>query len=168
MKILETKKSEQSLELAVKTVIHNWNQQTKALTDFFNKPDLNYDTVVAPERNKAIYLLGHIIATNDGLLPLLGFGERLFPELDAYFTPNTRWSYDNFPLPDEWRQKWEQINKTLTTHFDSLEPDQWLVKHTKVSDEDFANDTTRNKLNILIGRTLHMRYHLGQLNLIRY
>ncbi len=43
---------------------------------------------VAPGRNRLIYLWGHLAAANDGLLPLLGVGERLHPEFDAMFTSN--------------------------------------------------------------------------------
>ncbi len=43
---------------------------------------------VAPGRNRLIYLWGHLAAANDGLLPLLGIGERLHPEFDAMFTSN--------------------------------------------------------------------------------
>jgi len=32
---------------------------------------------VAPGKNRLIYLWGHLTAVNDGLLPLLGIGERL-------------------------------------------------------------------------------------------
>jgi len=42
----------------------------------------------------------------------------------------------------------------------------WLGRHTAVSAEDFANEPLRNKLNVLMGRTIHESYHLGQLNLV--
>ena len=40
---------------------------------------------IAPGRNRRIYLWGHLTAVNDALIPLLGFGERLHPELDSVF-----------------------------------------------------------------------------------
>src|ERR1700758_5108811 len=40
---------------------------------------------VAPGKNRLIYLWGHLAAVNDRLLPLLGIGERFYPELDAMF-----------------------------------------------------------------------------------
>jgi len=158
----------QALTLAIQTIINNWNQQTKAVTDFFNRSDTDYQNSVAPERNKAVYLLGHIIATNDGLLPLLGFQERLFPELDQYFATGTKWEYTDFPSITEWRKKWTSLNEALGRYFNETQPVQWLERHTKVTAEDFKLDRSRNKLNVLVGRTLHMRYHLGQLNLIKF
>jgi len=35
-----------------------------------------------------------------------------------------------------------------------------------VSDEDFSKEPHRNKLNVIINRTNHMSYHLGQLILL--
>jgi len=46
--------------------------------------------------------------------------------------------------------------------------EDWLSRHTSVSEEDFAADPLRNKLNVLIGRTNHESYHLGQANLLNY
>ena len=44
---------------------------------------------IAPGKNRLIYLWGHLTAVNDALIPLLGFGERLHPELDAMFFAST-------------------------------------------------------------------------------
>jgi hypothetical protein len=38
----------------------------------------------------------------------------------------------------------------------------WLQRHTAVSEEDFAKDTSRNRFAILLSRTNHLSYHLGQ------
>jgi len=36
---------------------------------------------IAPGRNSLLYLWGHLTVTHDAMLPLLGLGERLHPEL---------------------------------------------------------------------------------------
>jgi hypothetical protein len=41
--------------------------------------------------------------------------------------------------------------------------DEWFTRHNNVSAADFANEPHRNKLNIIINRTNHTSYHLGQL-----
>jgi hypothetical protein len=40
---------------------------------------------IAPGKNRLIYLWGHLTAVHDRMLPLLGFGPRLHPELDDIF-----------------------------------------------------------------------------------
>jgi ribose 1,5-bisphosphokinase PhnN len=38
----------------------------------------------------------------------------------------------------------------------------WLQRHTAVSEADFAKDASRNRFAILLSRTNHLSYHLGQ------
>jgi ribose 1,5-bisphosphokinase PhnN len=38
----------------------------------------------------------------------------------------------------------------------------WAQRHTAVSAEDFAKDTSRNRFAILLSRANHLSYHLGQ------
>jgi hypothetical protein len=38
----------------------------------------------------------------------------------------------------------------------------WLVRHTAVSEPDFVKDPSRNRFAILLSRTNHLSYHLGQ------
>jgi ribose 1,5-bisphosphokinase PhnN len=38
----------------------------------------------------------------------------------------------------------------------------WAQRHSAVSEEDFAKDASRNRFAILLSRTNHLSYHLGQ------
>jgi hypothetical protein len=55
----------------------------------------------------------------------------------------------------------------MKTKFDSLKAEEWLEKHTAVSEEDFKQEPHRNKLNIIVTRTTHLTYHTGQLALLK-
>ncbi len=151
----------------IKQIINAWAAQNKAVTTFFNKyEDSVYYEEIAPGRNRAIYLLGHLISVSDGLLPMFGIGERLFPELEELFIKNPDRFFADIPSLADLKEKWETINVALTAHFNKMTPDEWLSRHTKVSEEDFAVDPLRNKLNVLISRTNHQSNHLGQLYLL--
>ena len=121
---------------------------------------------MAQNRNRAIYLLGHLIAVNDGMLPLLGLGEKIFPQFEAIFISAPDKSVPNLPSLAELKQCWEKLNTTLTDHFNKMNADEWLSRHMSISAEDFKLDPLRNKLNVLINRTNHQSYHLGQLYLL--
>jgi hypothetical protein len=54
----------------------------------------------------------------------------------------------------------------LLTGFASLSASEWLQKHTAVSEEEFAKDPLRNRFAILLSRTNHLAYHLGQTALV--
>jgi hypothetical protein len=49
----------------------------------------------------------------------------------------------------------------------SLSEEQWFQRHNSVSEEDFQKEPHRNKLNVLLGRSTHIAYHLGQLVLLK-
>jgi hypothetical protein len=153
-------------EQIVKQVIDTWTNRNKVFTDFFNKyKDEAYLNEIAPGRNRAIYLLGHLIASNDGMIPLFGLGERLFPELEM-FSGNPDRSFEINVSVEELKTKWAALNTSLTTHFAKMSVADWMGKHTAVSSEDFVKEPHRNKLNVLLSRTNHQSYHLGQLNLL--
>ena len=158
--------SEQILGL----VKNAWNSQTKAVTAYFNKYEPGfYLEEVAPGRNRAIYLLGHLVASTDGLLPLLGLGDKVYPGLEAvYLTAADNQANDaTTPSLDTLKGYWENVVNTLAGHFAGMSAAQWLERHTRVSAEDFALDPKRNKLNVLISRTVHIGYHMGQLALLK-
>lgn len=163
---METQLTTQTETLFATGFIKAWNTQAKAITAFFEKyTDADYLKPIAPGRNRPIYILGHLIAVNDGLMPLLGFGQRQFPELETLFINTPDNPQATIPSLGELRLKWETQQSVLNKHFNSLEPHQWLERHTAVSEADFAAEPHRNRLNVLLSRTSHMGYHLGQLNL---
>jgi hypothetical protein len=154
-------------EQIITQVINSWAAQNKAVTAFFNKYDDNvYLKELAPGRNRAIYLLGHLVAVSDAMLPLLGLGEKQFPQLEAIFIKAADKSIADIPSLAALKQYWETVNTTLTGHFNKMNVADWLDRHTSVSKEDFVREPLRNKLNVLLSRTNHASYHIGQLNFL--
>jgi hypothetical protein len=122
---------------------------------------------VAPERNRLMYLLGHLTAVHDRMFSLLDIGERLHPELDDVYITSSDKTHPNPLSARDLKQAWTEVNAKLTEAFEKLTPEEWLQKHTAVSDEDFAKDPTRNRLAILLSRTSHAAFHSGQAVLVR-
>ena len=137
------------------------NDRVNELLENLSDEQLSQET--APGRNTGIYLLGHLAAINDNLFKILDAGERLHPEMDAIFLDSPDKSGMKVPSVDELKKSWNEINARLTAHFDTMQPIEWFTRHTLVSEEDFAKEPYRNKLNVLINRTAHQSYHLGQL-----
>jgi len=120
---------------------------------------------IAPGKNTGIYLVGHLIAISDAMLPLLAFGEKLFPHLENVFITNPDKSGLQMPSITELKDQFKAVNAELSQHIQSTSPEDWFKRHMAVSDEDFLKEPHRNKLNVIINRTNHMSYHLGQLAL---
>jgi DinB superfamily len=155
-------------ELVVKQILDTWYSRVQAADSVFNKlTDEQLQLEVAPGRNRVIYILGHLVAVHDRMMQLLNLGEPMYPELDEIFLKNPDKSKPEMPTAAELKLYWKTVNSTLAGHFSNLKTEDWFLKHNSVSTEDFAKEPHRNRLNIIITRTNHMSYHLGQLALLK-
>jgi hypothetical protein len=155
-------------QLIVKMVFDRWNALLKngdTLLDAMTDEQLKNE--IAPGKNRGIYLLGHLIAVHDAMLPLLQLGDKEHPELFEVFVKSPDKSVETIPSPEELRALWKNQLETLPPKLESLSPEQWFEKHSSVSAEDFEKEPHRNKLNIILTRTTHLAYHVGQLILLK-
>jgi len=151
-------------ELMIKMVVSAWESYFQRVNKLFeNLSNEQLQKQVAPGRNTGIYLLGHLTAVTDGMLPLLGFGEKLYPGLDKIFLESPDASGLKMPSVAELRTYWKTVNDKLSENIKAMNPDDWFTRHSAVSQEDFEKEPHRNKLNIIINRTNHQSWHYGQL-----
>jgi hypothetical protein len=68
---------------------------------------------IVPGRNRFLYLWGHLTATHDAMLPLLGLRERLHPEFDVAFVSNPDKSRAGIPSHEQVRRAWDVVNAEL-------------------------------------------------------
>lgn len=152
--------------LIVSAAVGSWKQIVARLDKGLSAAgEEDLQTEVAPGRNRVFYLIGHLTAVHDRLFPLLSLGERLYPGFDKVFIENPDNKSSEGVSSAELRKAWTDVNSRLTAAFESLQPAQWLEKHTAVSEEDFSKDPSRNRLAVLLSRTNHASYHAGQIRL---
>lgn len=96
------------------------------------------------------------------MLPLLGIGDRLHPELDAPFLQEADNTATPMPTAATLAAQWAEVNGALQAGFDRFTPADWSARHTAMSDADFTANPLRNRLAVLLSRTGHVAYHLGQ------
>jgi hypothetical protein len=151
-------------QLIIKMVLDSWNSYTRQVDNLLDKlTDEQLQNEVSPGRNRGIYLLGHLTAVHDRMLPLLNLEDQLFPELADSFISNADKTNPLTVSAGELRQYWKKVNSTLKAHFNSISPDDWFKRHNTISAEDFQKEPHRNRLSIIINRTNHLSYHTGQL-----
>lgn len=156
------------MELHTKIILDNWYSTVANTDKLLNSlTDEQLQADIAPGRNSGTYLLGHLTAVHDRMLPLLGFEQQAYPHLNDVFLTSPDKSGKEFPSVSELRSYWTATNKRLDKHFKSLQPADWLQRHTSVSEADFAKEPHRNRLNVVLGRTTHLSNHLGQLLLLQ-
>jgi len=151
-------------ELAINMLVAAWDAQNKNFNDFLAKvTDEELAAETAPGRNTGTYLLGHLVAVNDNMIKLMGLGDKRYPELVEIFITSPDKSGKTMPSISTLREYYNTVTTDLNTQIRKFTADDWFGKHTAVSAEDFAKEPHRNKLNIIISRTSHLSYHLGQL-----
>ena len=114
------------------------------------------------EKAGLFYLWGHLTAFNNALILLLGFGPRIHPELDLMFVSNPDRTVPTICSVEDLKIIWQETSQILWTGFSKLSVADWLQKHGAVSEEDFSREPHRNRFTVLLGRTAHIAYHLGQ------
>ena len=106
-------------ESIVKTAVHAWKQQLERADKLFTGlSEQQLLAEVAPGKNRLIYLWGHLTAVHDGMLPLLGLGRRLHPELDAIFITGADRTAAQLPAAAELKRLWDEVSDTLLAGFD--------------------------------------------------
>jgi uncharacterized damage-inducible protein DinB len=155
-------------ELFANVAINSWKLEIGQLNKILSSlSDEDLQTEVSPGRNRIFYLVGHLTAVHDRMLPMLRLGDRLHSELDAEFIENPDKPNAQVISPAELRKAWAEVNTKLTAAFESLRPEQWLERHTAVSEEDFKKEPHRNRLAVLMSRTNHASFHTGQIRLVK-
>ena len=155
-------------EIAVKMIFDRWNASLANFDALLNTlSDEQLQNEIAPGKNRGIYLLGHLIAVHDDMLILLDLGEKLYPELYEPFLKFPDKTTSQLPTVSELRSFWVNQCEVLKQKFNNLQTEEWFEKHTAVNAEDFEKEPHRNKLNIVVTRTSHLQYHLGQLRLLK-
>lgn len=155
-------------ELPVMNALLSWKQVIGRFDKILAElSDEQLQKQVAPGRNRLFYLLGHLTAVHDRLFALLGVGERLHAELDAAFISKPDGAAADPISAAELRKAWAEVNSKLTAALERFSSEEWLAKHTAVSDEEFAQDPTRNRLAVVLSRTNHVSFHTGQMVLAK-
>lgn len=148
--------------------LRNWHSNMDRVGRFFRSlSDDDLQKEIAPGKNRLIYIWGHLSATNDRMIPLLGFGERRYPELDLIFISQPDRAVPHNFAGEAMGDMWSQLGDLLWSEFAKLTPAEWLDRHQAVSPEDFEREPHRNRYAILLGRTTHLAYHLGQAILVK-
>ena len=132
-------------ELFVEMALNSWNDQLNRSGKLFDSlTDAELEQHVAP-------------------IPLLGLGDKLYPELEEAFVRNPESAQPYGPGIQQLRGYWNKVNQTLSSKFNGMSTEEWFDRHNSVSPEDFKKEPHRNKLNVLLSRTNHLSYHRGQL-----
>jgi uncharacterized protein len=153
--------------IIINTAIRNLEAEYSKLNKLL--PDLSDEKLleeVSNGKNRGIYLLGHLVASNDSIRPLLNLGEKLYPNLESIFISSPDKSGQIIPTAFQIKEMWEKVSDTTLEEIKKLSEEEWFEKHNAVSEKDFIKEPNRNKISIILSRTIHQAYHTGQIALL--
>jgi hypothetical protein len=155
-------------DLMVKMILSAWNIQVSRADKLLEAlSDEQLLQEIAPGRNRGYYILGHLTGIHDMMVELLDLGQRKYPLLENQFVSNPDKADIPRPPMDELRNCWKEVSERIDRLFGRVKAEQWFQKHRSISEADFEKEPHRNKLSVVITRTNHLAYHLGQLVLLK-
>jgi uncharacterized damage-inducible protein DinB len=151
-------------QLIVKMGVSAWETEVSRVGKILDElTDAELSKETAAGRNTGQYLLGHLVAVSDSILERLGWEERSLKSLDVAYVSNPEKAGLEKTSVSKLREYWTSVHGKIAQHIQKTSADEWFQRHTAVSEEDFLKEPHRNKLNLLMSRTVHMSYHRGQL-----
>jgi uncharacterized damage-inducible protein DinB len=155
-------------QIFIDMALKAWNVQISRADKFFNAvADADFTKEIAPGKNRIVYLLGHLITVNEGMISLFSLGERSYQAWDEAYIKNPDRVITNTPDLAALKNAWKESNERLNSLFAKMSVENWFGRHTSMTDEDLVKEPSRNKLSVLLNRTSHVAYHLGQLVLAK-
>ena len=132
-----------------------------------NISEENFTKAIVPGGNSPSWVLGHLADADDALLELFGIGKRLYPELKTIYHHERGTNQSGHLSKADLDKKWKEISAALDAAFKSWSEQEWLSRHTAVSEEDFKKEPHRNRLNVMLSRVAHKASHLGQIAMLK-
>lgn len=153
--------------IVTQLAINQWELVSRRATQLLNQlSNEALDRPVAPGKNTGKYIVGHLIAIHDAMPSILGLGESKYPELVDCYVKQADGLVNSPKTVPELRQLWDETHMRIGKLINSLPEDDWLLRHTTMTDDEFNTNPLRNRLSILLTRTNHFSYHIGQLRLL--
>lgn len=127
--------------------------------------DEEFKLEIFPGKNHGVWLLGHLVTSDDDFSVFMGKGDVLFPEYYEMFGQGSKLlSAENYPPVSELRAAWIKVCDKNRKIYHGLSDDELQTPHALVKDYD--KDYFKTKERVIMAWHLHQLYHAGQLGVI--
>jgi len=151
-------------------IVKRFAEQYNNLADWINiyvnrLSDDEYKYELSPGKNHGVWILGHLITSDDDFSLFMGKGEMLYPEYTAIFGEGSKLQpVENYPDVPLLKEQWNNVikkNRKVYTQIADAELDE---PHCMV--KDYEKDFFKTKINIITHWQLHEMFHAGQLSVL--
>jgi hypothetical protein len=128
--------------------------------------DEEFKIEVVPGRNTGVWILGHLIVSDDDLSLYITKEPILFPELQTTFKQgSSKQDPETYPSVSELRQKWKSVCAKNDKLFNELN-DEILDQYHEMIQGDPEADYFKTKERVLVNWTFHQIHMAGELALL--
>lgn len=122
---------------------------------------------LTPKGNHGVWILGHLIASEDDLSEYLGKGVMLFPDYQDMFKQSSQLqATENYPAIDLLRDQWQQVCSKNKNIYLKLTDHELAEPHEKIEGNP-EDDFFKTKEGCIKNWILHQMHHAGQLAVLR-
>jgi hypothetical protein len=120
---------------------------------------------IAPGKNHGVWLLGHLITSDDDFSVYMGKSPLLYPEYYKLFGQGSKLQpVENYPSIPLLREQWKNVVEKNKKIYAELTDEELEEFHAKAKDPE--KDYFKTKQRIVIFWQLHQMYHAGQLGVL--
>lgn len=120
---------------------------------------------IIPGKNHGVWILGHLVASDDTLSEYLGYGPQLFPETQVFTQSKQLIPVDKCKHPSILRDEWKKVCEKNETIYRQLTDSELDQPHALIQG-NLEDDYFKTKQGVTINWTLHQVHHAGQLALL--
>ncbi|MEO8665859.1 MAG: DinB family protein [Ignavibacteria bacterium] len=127
--------------------------------------DKDFEMELSPGKNHGVWILGHMIASDDDFSLMMGKGELLFPEYQELFGQGSKLQpVKNYPAVEQLRKQWNDLFEKNKKIYEDLKDADFNQppENTTDANKDFFN----TKAKVIMAWQLHQMYHGGQLSVL--
>jgi hypothetical protein len=123
---------------------------------------------ITPGGNHGIWILGHLIASEDDLAEYIGNGEIMFPEYKEIFRKGGKiLTAESYPSATQLRGDWRKVLEKNEKLYASLTDEELSSPHNRVLDDNIENDFFKTRERCISFWHFHQVHHAGQLALLK-
>ena len=116
-------------------------------------------------KNHGVWILGHLVASDDTLTEYLGYGPVLFPKTQRFAQSSMLIQVEECPPTSVLREQWKKVCEKNDSAYQLLRDEDLDQPHAMLTG-NIEDDYFKTKQGVIINWTLHQVHHAGQLALL--
>lgn len=152
-------------------ITKNFAEQFDAMIEWVNGcidplTDEELKMELAPGKNHGVWILGHLITSDDDFSVFMEKGDLLYPEYFKLFGQGSKLQpVENYPPVSLLREHWKKVIEKNKKIYAELSDEELSQPHGRMTDPP-EKDFFKTKQRIIIYWQLHQMYHGGQFSVL--